>query len=83
LSAVERVLTTPTETEAFRAYAGYSGWGPGQLEQEMKTGSWMTLPADPAIVFQKESGRIWPDMLRSFGASYEIYAEMPVDPNLN
>jgi putative transcriptional regulator len=49
----------------------------------MKTGSWMTLPADPAIVFQKEPGRIWPDMLRSFGASYEIYAEMPVDPNLN
>jgi len=81
---VERVLTMPTETaEAFRAYAGYSGWGPGQLEQEMKTGSWITLPADPTIVFQKDPGSIWPDMLRSLGKSYEMYVDMPVDPSLN
>lgn len=83
VSAVERVLMMPTGTEAFRAYAGYSGWGPGQLEQEMKTGSWITLPADPVIVFQKDPHKIWPDVLRSLGQSYEIYAEMPVDPSLN
>ena len=84
LAAVERVLTTPTETaEAFRAYAGYSGWGPGQLEQEMKTGSWITFPADPTVVFQKDPWSIWPDILRSLGKSYEMYAEMPMDPSLN
>lgn len=83
LAAVERVLTTPTEAEAFRAYAGYSGWGPGQLEQEMKTGSWITLPADPTVVFQKDPGSIWPDIVRSLGKSYEMYADMPVDPSLN
>lgn len=83
MAALERVLTTPSGTEAFRAYMGYSGWGPGQLESEMKTGSWITLPADPAVVFEKEPSRIWPDILRSLGGPYELYAEMPFDPNLN
>jgi putative transcriptional regulator len=49
----------------------------------MKTGSWITLPADPTIVFQKDPGSIWPDMLRSLGKSYEMYVDMPVDPSLN
>ncbi|WP_447979647.1 YqgE/AlgH family protein [Candidatus Nitrospira bockiana] len=83
MAALERVLRSSSETEMFRAYAGYSGWGPGQLEQEMKTGSWMTLPADPYLVFQKDPSRIWSDILRSLGSPYDFYAEMPFDPSLN
>src|SRR5215217_5506889 len=45
MGMVERILTAAGTTELFRAYLGYSGWGPGQLENEMKTGSWNTLPA--------------------------------------
>lgn len=79
----ERVLAAPGRPAAFRAYVGYSGWGPGQLENEMKTGSWITLPADPVAVFDKDPARVWPDILRSLGGPYEIYAEMPPDPNVN
>jgi putative transcriptional regulator len=82
-SCLERVLTSPAGTEGFRAYAGYSGWGPGQLENEMKTGSWITLPADPVSVFQKDPASVWSDIVRSIGKPYELYAEMPVDPSLN
>ncbi len=81
--ALERILTGASGSESFRAYMGYSGWGPGQLENEMKTGSWITLPADPTVVFEKESARIWPDILRSLGGPYRLYADMPFDPNLN
>jgi putative transcriptional regulator len=83
LSMLERVITMPVGSEAFRAFVGYSGWGPGQLESEMKTGSWITLPADPAVLFQRNPSHIWPDILRSLGRPYDLYAEMPADPSLN
>lgn len=83
MKALEQVLTVPSGTEAIRAYVGYSGWGPGQLESEMKSGSWILLPADPAVVFEKDPGDIWPDILRSLGGVYELYAEMPREPSSN
>jgi putative transcriptional regulator len=83
LSVLERILTSSRDNEAFRAYLGYAGWGPGQLEREMETGSWITLPADPAIVFEKDPARIWPDILASLGEPFRRYADMPPDPSLN
>ncbi len=83
VEVVERLLIEAHGTESFRAYMGYSGWSPGQLENEMKTGSWITLPADPTVVFEKEPALVWPDILRSFGGPYEVYAEMPFDPTSN
>ncbi len=80
---VERLLTDSHVDNPFRAYIGYSGWAPGQLENEMKTGSWITIPADPAVVFDKDPSQIWPDILRSLGGPYRLYAEMPPDPSLN
>jgi putative transcriptional regulator len=83
IGALERIFAGPSQGELFRAYVGYSGWGPGQLENEMKTGSWITLPADPAVVFEKDPASIWPDILRSLGGPYRLYADMPIDPTLN
>ncbi len=83
LAVLERILTSSKGSEAFRAYLGYSGWGPGQLEREMETGSWITLPADPEIVFEKEPAMIWPDILASLGEPFRHYADMPFDPSLN
>lgn len=83
VQVVERLLIQSTERESFRAYVGYSGWAPGQLENEMKTGSWITMPADPSIVFDKDPTKIWPDILRSLDGPYKMYAEMPADPHLN
>jgi putative transcriptional regulator len=83
MELVDRILTTNQGREAFRAYVGYSGWGPGQLEFEMKTGSWITIPADPNIVFEKDPSRIWPDIVGTLVYDYRHYADMPVDPSLN
>jgi putative transcriptional regulator len=83
VDVLERVLTGSGSAESFRAFMGYSGWGPGQLEAEMKTGAWITLPADPTVVFEKDPTCVWPDIVRSLGGAYEVYADMPTDPSLN
>ena len=68
MQTLERVLTRPEPTETFRAYAGYAGWAPGQLEFEMALGSWATVQADARSIFEKESVDLWSDMLRTLSA---------------
>ncbi len=38
---------------------GYSGWGSGQLEGEIDQGFWITIPEDPALVFDHDRGKLW------------------------
>lgn len=83
LGVLERLMITPNTDESFRAFMGYSGWAPGQLENEMKTGSWLTLPGDSSLVFEKDPVQVWPDIFRSLGGQFAMYADMPVDPSLN
>jgi putative transcriptional regulator len=42
---------------------GYAGWGPSQLEDEMTRGAWITVPEDPALVFDDERSKVWTDAL--------------------
>lgn len=83
VAVLEQILTVPGETSTFRAYMGYAGWAPGQLEQEMKSGSWITRPADPTVVFDKDPLSVWANIMQSLGGCYELYAHMPADPSLN
>ncbi len=41
------------------------------------------MPADPTLVFEKDPGHIWAEVLQSLDSNYKIYADMPIDPNLN
>ena len=38
---------------------GYAGWTAGQLEEEMKSNSWLSVPADPRIIFDTPSELRW------------------------
>jgi putative transcriptional regulator len=38
---------------------GYAGWGPGQLEQEMAQNSWLSAPADPALLYDDDHETKW------------------------
>ncbi len=43
---------------AVRYFAGYAGWGPGQLEQEISSGAWHVVPAAFDQVFQTDES-LW------------------------
>ena len=46
---------------------GYAGWGPGQIEDELSRGEWLTAPADEALIFADDLDRIWERAMRLAG----------------
>jgi len=47
------------EVVAYRAFVGYTGWAPGQLNAEMQRGDWHVLPADEKSVFADDGVQLW------------------------
>ena len=66
-----------------RVFAGYAGWGAGQLEAELEEESWVVEQALAGDVFHPEPDRIWDDVLRRKGRSFDLMRLMPVDPSMN
>ncbi|HEU5263546.1 MAG TPA: YqgE/AlgH family protein, partial [Gaiellaceae bacterium] len=71
------------ELRRVRVFAGYAGWGPGQLDEELEEGSWIVEPALPDDVFTPEPDALWSDVLRRKGGPFGVLALMPPDPSLN
>jgi putative transcriptional regulator len=72
LRVLERILIQPKPTETFRAFAGFAGWAPGQLEQEMLEGAWGVLPSDAFYIFDKDPATLWPDSISRLQAPKTI-----------
>jgi putative transcriptional regulator len=70
-------------TRKIKLFAGYSGWSPGQLEDEMKRKAWLTHPASLELVFATESDQLWQTILRSKGWQYKLLAQSPEDLSAN
>jgi putative transcriptional regulator len=66
-----------------KMFAGYAGWSPGQLEDELKRKAWLTHPASLDLVFDTEPEQLWQKILRSKGWKYRLLAQMPEDASLN
>ncbi len=66
-----------------RVYAGYSGWGAGQLEAELEEDSWIVEAPLPAELFPDDPEALWHDVLARKGGQFALIARMPEDPSLN
>jgi putative transcriptional regulator len=69
-----------------KMFMGYAGWGPGQLDDEVRRGIWRVVPATPAQVFSEDRD-LWEQLSRQasglqlrtmFNINY-----IPADPLLN
>ena len=63
METLKQAISMSREGGTFRAFIGYAGWGPGQLDQEVSRGDWHVAPADEAMVFDRASGEIWPELI--------------------
>jgi putative transcriptional regulator len=66
-----------------RAFQGYAGWGPGQLEAELSEEAWILAPAHAADAFDDDPGTLWRRALERLGGRYTMVARMPEDPGVN
>lgn len=71
------------EIRRARVFAGYAGWGPGQLEGELDEGSWIVEQALPTDVFTDDPEALWGAVLRRKGPRFALLASMPLDPSMN
>jgi putative transcriptional regulator len=66
-----------------RVFAGYAGWGPGQLEGEIAAGAWFVVAAEPGDAMAHDPGQLWKQVLRRQGADLALMAAFPADPSSN
>jgi putative transcriptional regulator len=83
VSAQAELTELPEAVRRGRVYAGFSGWGPGQLEEEIEEDAWIVEPPIPREIFPDDPESLWSDVLERMGGQYALVARMPEDPSLN
>ena len=66
-----------------RLFAGYSGWGGGQLEAELDEDSWIVVEAIADDAFADDPDELWRGVLQRQGGAFSLMENMPFDPGLN
>jgi putative transcriptional regulator len=71
------------ELGSLRIFAGYAGWGPGQLESELERDDWIIADSAVDDVFDEDAATMWSRVLERQGGQLRLLARMPLDPNRN
>lgn len=66
-----------------RFFVGYSGWTEGQLDNELKEESWITVMATRKLIFPPSPENTWRESLNHLGGNYKMMINFPIDPTLN
>ena len=66
-----------------RVFAGYAGWGAGQLEAELAEPSWIVVDAEADDAFADNPDELWRSVVARKGKAFSFLETMPFDPGLN
>jgi putative transcriptional regulator len=83
LEALVEIGESFSSTQRVRVFAGYAGWSPGQLEQEMERKAWVSHPASADLIFAVDPLKLWRDILQQKGSKYRLLSEAPDDLSWN
>lgn len=73
---LRHVLETQPAPRA-RVLAGYAGWGPGQLDDELAQSAWLMADVDVDLVFDVDSSLMWETAIRRLGADPSMLQSSP------
>lgn len=81
-------LDTPAQLvdgsiSAMRVFAGYAGWGVGQLAGEVEEGSWYVVSGEAGDAFRGETSGLRRDVMRRQPGMLAWHVNRPVDPDMN
>ena len=77
------IETDQVKKEDIRFFAGYSGWEPNQLNDELKGKTWLISQGKRDFAFAEHPEELWGQVLRTMGSQYAVLANFPEDPSLN
>jgi putative transcriptional regulator len=66
-----------------RVFAGYAGWGAGQLDAELENSDWVVASVRAEDIFAQDPASLWSAVLRREGKQHRLLATMPLDPGSN
>ena len=69
-----------TDVAYVRVFAGYAGWGGGQLDDELEVGGWFVVDPLPGDAFTTSPGGLWRTVLRRQGGRLALFSTYPSDP---
>jgi putative transcriptional regulator len=69
--------------DRIRVFAGYAGWGPGQLEAEIEQNGWFVVDAQPSDPWWQQPESMWREVLRRQRGDVRMFANFPMDPGSN
>lgn len=71
--------------DMFKFFIGYSGWAPGQLEDELDEDAWVVAEISREVIFSREhvDKGMWRHAMESLGGEFALLAKAPIDPQFN
>jgi putative transcriptional regulator len=70
LDVLRQMVRSPQASDRFRAFVGYAGWAPGQLDEEIARGDWNVTAGEPASLFEKDPANVWRELNERAGGTW-------------
>ncbi|MFM2296798.1 MAG: hypothetical protein RL117_505 [Verrucomicrobiota bacterium] len=83
ISAEEAIIQQKKSGTLVRAFIGYSGWSPGQLEDEIEQNTWIATPTPSQLLGLSHDRSLWFEALRALSPFHRLLAEAPQNPAAN
>jgi putative transcriptional regulator len=78
------IETKQLDISTIKFFLGYSGWSPGQLEEELNMNSWIVSDqVTQDLIFETPPEMMWKKSLQNLGGRFSVYSNYPVDPSMN